>query len=339
MIRSIILGATLLLAPMSALAQSGQTYEVRRPPQATPPPIQATPEEVEFNDVMPESANTMAVTLVNTGTEALEVLSVRTSCNCTTTDLPTKILLPGEPVTMQATLDADRFMGKVRRNIAIFCKGYSQPKQVFVSCWVNYGVRATVRYDTESNYRKGVLTLEDPDGTPFSVLSTNGQTPVFADGFDPATDAPRGTYQLQIDMSDIPDEELPTWYLVETDHPTAPVIDIRVMGNDPPRVRRPWQISDARILLWRLKPGESTEVEFILRNLVGDPLTIIEKITFSDPGVEVAMQGMTTSPEGLTVRMRVSPDPGYSGVIDGTLAITAQGHRETVDLIGAVHRP
>lgn len=328
--------AAVAASPAHVLGQSGKTYEVRRPPQSSPPPIEVQPGEIDFADVMPESHNITSVTLVNRGTEPLKVTDIRTSCNCTTTDLPTRVLMPGEPVQMEAALDADKFMGKMRRNIVIFCEGYAQPKQIYVNCWVNYGVRTIVRYDPPGQFRTGEMSLESADGTPFTVLAANGEAPVFADGFDPTTDEPRASYTLRVDLASIPESDLPKWYLVETDHPTAPVIDVRVMGVEQERTRRPWHVSHERLLLWRLSPGTSTEKTITLQNLLGSPLDIIDDISCDDPRVQVDVLGMTITSSGLKVRLRVRPDVEYRGLINARLTIEARDHREVIDLIGRV---
>ncbi|MCA9309703.1 MAG: DUF1573 domain-containing protein [Phycisphaerales bacterium] len=319
-----------------AAAQSGPTYEVRRPPQSSPPPIEVIPEEVAFGDVMPESHSTMAVTLVNTGPDPLKITDIRTSCNCTTTDLPTRLLMPNEPVTMQASLAADKFMGKMRRNIVIFCEGYAQPRQIYVTCWVNYGVRTIVRYEPEGQYRIGEMSLEAVDGEPFTVLAANGERPVFADGFDPARDDPRAAYTLKVDLSGIAESDLPKWYLVETDHRTAPVIDVRVMGVEQERTRRPWQVSHERVLLWRLAPGASEDVTLTLQNLLGSPLDVIEDISCDNPDVEVELLGMMVAAEGTKVRLRVTPSSDLRGLVQARVSITARKHTETFDMFGQV---
>jgi len=86
------------------------------------PKIHAEEPIYDFGSVLEGFAVTHAFTLQNTGSEILEIARVSASCGCTTTQLATDRLAPGESVELEALLDTAGFGGrKISKSIYVYC--------------------------------------------------------------------------------------------------------------------------------------------------------------------------------------------------------------------------
>lgn len=66
-------------------------------------------------------------TIVNVGTDTLEVKNVRTSCGCTVAELAKKVLAPGEETVVSATLKLKGKQGKLTKDITVESNDPNQP--------------------------------------------------------------------------------------------------------------------------------------------------------------------------------------------------------------------
>lgn len=66
-------------------------------------------------------------TIVNVGTDTLEIKNVRTSCGCTVAELAKKVLAPGEETVVSATLKLKGKQGKQAKDISVESNDPSQP--------------------------------------------------------------------------------------------------------------------------------------------------------------------------------------------------------------------
>lgn len=72
-----------------------------RPPQAT-----LTSDQIDFGDVIMGEEVSQQVSLTNNGGEPLEILSISTSCGCTTASINQMIIPPGETATLLIEFDS-----------------------------------------------------------------------------------------------------------------------------------------------------------------------------------------------------------------------------------------
>jgi len=75
----------------------------------------------DFGSVLEGFAVTHVFTIENTGDEALEIDRVAASCGCTTTQLATDHLAPGESVELEVLVDTAGFGGRISKAIYIYC--------------------------------------------------------------------------------------------------------------------------------------------------------------------------------------------------------------------------
>ena len=97
--------------------------------------------------------------LQNTGDEIMEIIRVRASCGCTTTDLPTNRLAPGESVPLEVLVLADHGTSK---NVSIY---------VYTSVPDIYGTVNDDRddYDIKLYVRGAITPKQDYETAPFEL--------------------------------------------------------------------------------------------------------------------------------------------------------------------------
>lgn len=300
-----------------------------------PPPLNADPGTINLGYMEPEQTGKGKSKLTNTGDKPLKILRTQTSCACTVlTDLTNKVLAPGESLDFEASLKGGKYPGMQQKYATIFVEGYAPPIKVFVIGEVAYGVKSTPTYVDCFQTRKGQISFESTDGKTFKIVSVNGQTPPF-EGFDPAKDEARTKYTLKYDFEGIEDPTLPRWWLVETDHPRAPVVDLRVINpalipqQDP---KAPWQLMEDRGMLGSLAVGDSKEIGIGLRpiNPPAEDAPMPEVSVESDQ-VKVEASKPEPTPEGWGMKMKVT-------AVKGGDASTLLNTRVTIKWLGAEHK-
>lgn len=336
-----ILGALL----GATAAASDAAAQQARPAQSAAPaatiPVRVDPPNIDLGDMMPETKKSGEVFIFNLSDRPMNILDVKSTCNCTVPELPSRVIEPRAGIPLKATFESPIFMGPVRRNVYVFIEGYPQPLKIDVDARVNYGVRPLVKYKPEGQHRYGEFSLEDIAGRPFRVVSANFRPPVFLDGFDPAKDPPRSKYLIEVDLRSIPEDQMPKWFLIELDHPTAAVIDMRIM-QDPSRPKPPagpWQLSHERALLWNMKPGESKEIGVTLKNLNPSLPADVSDVKVNNDAVAASWVRFEQTAEGPKAIFRVTPKPGLTGVVFSTISLTCQGSSQSFDVIGRVVPP
>lgn len=241
---------------------------VRVAPQSAPtdgqqvrrmiPPLKASPEKVEMGVIRPHGKKTGTITLTNTGAETINIARVNSSCSCTVAELPKRTLAPGESVELTATLDAGEFIGSMQRTVRVYVEGYAPPFEVWVTADVAYDIKADPVFVGAFQSDTGEVRVTEINGKPFNILSVNGAPAVFKD-FDAAKDSPKSEYSLVWNIRGVDSKDLPLWWVVETDHPDAPVVDLRVLHPaimPRPDPRRAWQLGADRSMLGYVTPGQ-----------------------------------------------------------------------------------
>ena len=234
----------------------GGGQQVRR----TQPPLRASPEKVELGVIRPQGKKTGTITLTNTGAETINIARVNSSCSCTVADLPKRTLAPGESVELTATLDAGEFIGSMQRTVRVYVEGYAPPFEIWVTADVAYDIKADPVFVGAFQSDTGEVKVTEINNAPFRILSVNNSAATFKD-FDPAKDQPRSEYTLIWNVRGIDAKDLPLWWVVETDHPDAPVVDLRVLHPaimPRPDPRRAWQLGADRSIVGYVTPGMPT---------------------------------------------------------------------------------
>ncbi|MBT8486452.1 MAG: DUF1573 domain-containing protein [Phycisphaerae bacterium] len=348
------------------VAASGNAEAEPTPVVAEPAPITSTPAapsfafdppELDFGIVGPKDELTASFRVVNTGVEPLRVLAMKPSCSCTTLEnLAGVVLEPGKSRTLTAIVDPRDYPGEKITTIRFLFAGHDP---------VDYSIRSVVMravvtdppYLSALEQSSGRYEVSSADGTPFRILGVNGERPAHADDFDPDRDDARNRYLLAWDVTgydpttcrDEQGRPMPKWWAIETDHPDAPVIDLR-MRHQPctalelPRAGRQWLIDTTRTLLGVMEPGSSrefsVEAKWLPRARVASAFAITRVEAVSDD-FTAELVDTIDGEASQTCRVRVTVDPDHRGLVYGDVRFFSRvpGQSQAVTVIARVPRP
>lgn len=251
----------------------------RGPPGLVQPPgwnqVEFEPAEMSFG-VQPPGAKVAGTSrLWNVGTTGLVIKEARTSCGCTATeDLAGRPIPPAGYIDFSTTMSLKSGTGPKKEKITIFFVGDKVAVQYYTA-EVSLAVRVSPPYLQASefnegrwtNYPTGEVTLSSLDGQPFRVLASHGAEPDFVD-YDPDLDPPRSEYAVRWDVRRF-GGQIPWFWVFETDHPGAPLVDVRirhVTTQVTSQKGRAWVAKDQRVLAGEIRAGEpfdvTTKVEY-----------------------------------------------------------------------------
>lgn len=99
-----------------------------------PPRIAVGSDQIDFDDVVMGEVITQEINLENQGGELLEILSITTSCGCTTASVDRMSIPPGENATLVVELDSGAHdindIGQLFRQVFIATNDPQQPEVV-----------------------------------------------------------------------------------------------------------------------------------------------------------------------------------------------------------------
>jgi len=313
-------------------------------PKSGLPPISLDPDLVELGDMMPNTKKSGTLTLTNVGDEPIRILALRSTCACTVPGIESDIVAPKESITIALELDAKSATGPNQRYIMALFEGYQQPVQLIVQADVNYGIRTRVTYDPPGQSRVATIQLQSTDeSVPFRIISAGGEAPVFVGGFDPSKDEPRTKYTIRQDYSMYASEQLPRWFLIETDHPTSAVIDVPVPNYEiqPERQRHRFNVSESRLVFGQMHAGEQSFGRFrVVGGDLPDASEFVDSIEWTNTDqCDVEVVSAENDEGGIQMVIGVTPKEGLRGVLFGTVTLRAMGDSRPFDIIGRVVAP
>ncbi len=313
---------------------------------AGPPPIVFEPRVLDFGFVPPNTDVEGEVKLTNGGDAPLHILRATPTCKCTTLNpLAGVVLAPGEATTLKARLDGQE-PGQRKATIQVACEGYGQTVDLDLVADISLPVRITPsifncapkKLDDGSQHpgeRSGAVVVESLDGRTFNVLGTDGQPPRYV-GFDPEIDEPANRYMLEWDLSHYTDDEIPSWWVVETDHPACPLVAAWV--RYPPNIDYPprdkvWRVHERYFQVNLVKPGEPVEFTAEVRNMRGDTIHVVNSLS---QAFDAELVGTQIKGSNLICTVKLTPRPGQRGMFVGKIEFIASRHSQRIDVIGKV---
>ncbi|MFM1829973.1 MAG: hypothetical protein RLZZ558_313 [Planctomycetota bacterium] len=296
-----------------------------------PPPLQPEPLAVDFGFLAPGESRSAEVRLRNAGNQPVTIAAIQPTCTCTTTsDLAGKVVGPGESVSFDASLSGSVVPGPRKATVKILADGFGRALEIDVRGEVALPIRAVPSALTPppQGPARGRVVVESVDRRPFRVVASHGTTPEYL-GFDPARDEPRATYVIRTDLESLPREAWPAFWVVETDHPSCPVIGLKVRDerfNLKPVLR----MREFALNVGVLQPERVAHVDVDLQ----EPLPEGATVTLPE-GWQAGVASVEPLSDGCRVRLRLQPPPqGGSFVVPVTLR---SGSREqSLWMYGAV---
>ncbi|MCP4759070.1 MAG: hypothetical protein GY894_10935 [Planctomycetes bacterium] len=290
------------------------------------------PPAYEYGFMRPQDVAVRSIRVTNLDPEPIRLKGTWRGCSCTKLDVRPKILQSGESIDVPATMTAG--LTPTTKDSTIKLELVGRPPIVLpVKGEIIRGVRArprdidTYRYrGAEGNYiPNGRVVLDAPEGVPFRILSVNGEQ---------METASKLTHVIPWDVSgydavtglDADGDLIPAYWLVETNHPETPVMEIMVRHRaqrPEPRGERPWFFVEQRVNVGGIPPGGYGEYVLPIKWQGGKPNTADEILgvhsesdQFSAKLVEAKIKGRET-----LARIRITPAEGVEGPISGDVVI------------------
>ncbi len=307
-----------------------------RPAPTNTLPIELDPQEVDFGYLDPKEVVRRIVEIRNVGDKPVKILRATSSCQCTTfSDVTGVVIPPGAFVPMEAQLVARAMLGPMNTRITLVFEGYDQSPAIQVRGEVALAVKATpYGLNLARGDWSGQVVIESLDGRPFNILATDRKPPRFI-GFDPELDEPRNSYVIEWDLTQYTEDTLPRWWLVETDHPDCPILDlwVRHIATMDLSRDRPWRIEDRRVSLGEIQSGQPVEFAVTVLRLAGDTIHLVRSLSedFDAELLKVERNGQETK-----CTIRITPNPRFQGLLFSKIEFMASAHSQKLDVIAKV---
>jgi len=285
------------------------------PAPATRPPVTLEPSNIDLGFLPPKTIGRALFTLTNTSNAPLTILDASPTCRCTTVgEHVGAVLKPNEPYTIEVRLDPATVPQSRSASVRILFDGYTRTIDLVVRGEVSNPLRTNPGWINVPGDERpsGRMVVESIDGTAFRICTIHGH-PVRFLGFDPASDEPRTNYVIEYDLAVFGEQPLPGWLIIETDHPTFPVVDVRLRTDSINFNVGIRGIRDFRIPLGRIAPSGSAETSVEFGGL-RQRLEFISAESLSDDAV-VEFIGQEDEPERTLVKIRVTPREDHCGLL------------------------
>ena len=325
-------------SPATAVAAGGAATQ----PVANPvPPVVFTPQLLDFGYIMPNADSTGTFEIRNVGDKPLKILATRSSCQCTTvTRLDGTILAPGQSASLTARIEGRSFPGQRNESVTFVFEGYAQTVQVGMRGEVTMPIRARpaffnlVKLDRDGADRTGHVVVESLDGRPFNILAADQRPPRFVD-FDPIIDEPKSSYILEWDLTEYADEDLPRWWLVETDHPDCPILNswVRHQATIESPKGRPWIVKDRLVWLGLLDDTLPVEITVTISNMASDRIQAVRSLAKE---FDAKLVNFTRTGNSGVCTVQISPRPDARGLLFGRIEFIAAPFRQQIDIAGKI---
>ncbi len=322
-------------APTTATATDAPATAPRVPapaaaPQVTPPAAGAVTVDqanVDLGFITPRSTINHTFRITNTGGIPLKVMAVKPSCTCTTTiNLDGKVIAPGATLEVPASMRAPASTGQKQVMVNVVLQGLPKVVELRMAGEIAFPVRATtsvqgkdvpyVDADTDPSRVRGTVKLKSTDGKPFLVRAVQGQPPM-VEAFDPAKDAPRAEYTVAYDLTRLP--KVPPYLVIETDHPDARLIDLRVR-HATTQIKPVLSLAEFRASAGCVKAGAVVPLDIEIKNL---GVLQVTGVRSGDPRFTATMVGQSGDAKLRTVAFSIVASPQAAGFSIFPVVITA----------------
>lgn len=303
-------------------------------------PFTIEPAVIDFGTINIAEKQVGTVTITNTGVDPVRLLTVKPSCKCTTVgEYDNTIIQPGSSLEVRARVDGQSVPGPTESELRFLFEDHGLVSVRLLSL-VTRAVNCMPPFVTIESIASGELVLASMEGTPFRVLAINDREPLFTIG----DGSPGMEHRIAWDLSgyslanclNAEGERMPKWLVIETDHPGAPLIDVRVRNVqctmlDLPTGGRTWWLADSRVVLGEISRGETVPVTVPLKWLSNRlPSDRITRVVSEDPEFETTLVDVTRENDETLIRIEITPTPEASGLVYGIARFYASklGHSQ-----------
>ena len=306
------------------------------------PPVEFEPANLNFGIVPRHTIGKGTAKIWNVGDQPLRIVKSITSCGCTSAEnLAGRVIPPGGFIEFATEMEMKTGLGAKKEKVTLLFEGYGRTQVIFYyNAEVARAVRVIPPYvDAVTQGRTGSVEVTSLDNKPFQILKAHGLAPQFV-GFDPAANEPRSQYTLKWNMSQFEGQRVPWFWVIETDHPDAPIVDVRLRHDSTRPVRdriRPWAPKDLRILIDLVRNGESVEI-ITKHEYVPDrtPVPQTARVQSLSAILDAKLVGVEQKGQLLEFRVRVTPNNAPLGMLYEHISVGSAGYMVPLRIIGAV---
>ena len=315
---------------------------------ARPQAVVVAPGVLDFGTQSLMSRPTGEITLTNQGDKAVTLVAVSPTCSCLKPEFTDRVVLaPGANHTVAVAHEPRSQAGPSKATLRFVFLG-NDIVNVPVEAMFTRPVKADPTWiDFRRDGDQGILKLRSLDARPFRVLSVQGVA---------VPDAPAellqevpwdlSTYDTET-CTNPAGERMPSWIVVQTDHPDAPIVDVRVRkdGCTNPDIpgdgdSRAWMILDQRVVVGELSPGDQQIYELPVALLPNR--TMNEQFTVArseSSGLVTRFIDVIQKEDGNMVRVEIGAAADCpAGVLMGTFQVESStaGHDQKIHVFGVV---
>ena len=317
--------------PRSSVAENPQGY----------PPIEFEPREMQFGILPPDGKGEGTATLYNVGTEPLRIKATRGSCSCVDApNLTGQAIPPGGSIQFKTGMTMKSGLGEKHQRFVLFFDRVDVPVFYDLRAEVSLPVRVSPPHLDAVATMSGTVQVASLDGKPFTILACNRKPPQF-EGFDPASERARPSYNLKWDLSEEDRTgSVPWFWVIETDRADCPVVDVRIRHNatkpDRPQGRL-WEPGDQRFLLGAITPNEPIELITHVEYAGNVKPTVQDAGARSDsPRMDVEFIEVWVDGQDLNIKVRLTAKPASPGLFYEQLSVSSGGFWTPISIIGRV---
>ena len=309
-------------------------------------PIVFEPGIIDLGKMFPRDLVTSKFNIRNLGNTPMTIKVIKPACGCTKLDDYSGLVIPpGEAVELEARTKSRNVPSSFSTSISILFEEYIAPSTISMFGEVTRAIRTAPKYfncvenrDTGLRKDSGLIVVESLDGKPFTILSANGVEPIY-EGFDPDFDEPQSEYTLEWDISQYNNINPPKYWIIETDNPNCPVVEVWVRheANVPKPNPSPWAVRTQHVVVGGIRPGKSVVFEVDIRNRRnGIPCTTqqVRSLSKNFKAKKVSYSAVGKIPPDSTISVRITPTPGYEGLLNGEIQFMLNGQPQNITVLG-----
>ncbi len=309
--------------------------------------LRIEPGGFDYGMIPPNSTHEFTTVFRNLGSRPIELVEAKPDCACTTPqDVSGTIIPPGGSVPFHATFNAPTEPGSKTARLILIFNDAGQQRRALITLdgMITMPVRADPPYvGAQRGVTTGRTRVQSVDGRPFQIISTNGETPIFADGFDPQKDQLRNTYDVQWTIpprTTANCQGMRLWWVIETDHPDCPTLPMRVrhectgLKADPNWRQRTWRFSEFIAQLGALQGGVPIDVEVDIVNEKNVRIYAAQSRS-SDADAELVSTSRKNG-DTTTCRVRLTPRRGFEGMLYAMVLFRSDSGSKDIAFIGRV---
>ena len=234
------------------------------------------------------------------GDRPLTLLAASPTCSCLSTDFNGRVeIAPGARHVVQVEFRERSFPGTAEERVRLVFAGSKEILEVPVRAFFSRAIEVSPEYINAESVLKGEMTLRSLDDVPFEVLSVSGNRPLFVGEQSGAATQHALQWDLRAFENQCTDEfgaRMPKWLVVETNHPLAPFVDVRVRNSSCTKLDVPlspdqeWYLGEHRFILGAIGSGGAKDFVLPIRYFKGAKrLEAVSLVSSGDPrfGLEV----------------------------------------------------